>query len=146
MPSQKRKLGDTKRQREAKVARTFGPIYKFIRDMREDSVDCVQGYPMIWAWGEHMLAGHALIGFVGCVARLSPTLSVKPITSVAAKLDAGVPITLEEVAAMEVAVRAAEQVYRNLPIRTIKDAILTEQIAIELSQMGGACDVQSSRV
>ncbi len=130
-----KRMGDTRREREGKVRRTFGPLYQLAESIRADAVDAVQGYPVLRAWGEYMNAGHTLSAFGGTMARVAPDLDLSIFDKVAVKLNAGTPITEDEAYRLFCAVRMCESVYRVTPLQKLRSALLTEQLAIELDEI-----------
>ncbi len=131
-----RKMGDTRRERDAKVWRTFGPLYKLVRDLREGDVDAIKGEPVLVAWGEYMSIAHTLTGFSGCFKRIAPEADLSIFDKLAKRLHNGAPITEDDVNQLEQALQLIEKIYRATPLSQLKQAILTEQIAIELDAAG----------
>lgn len=131
-----KRMGDTRRQREAKVARTFGPLYHLVADLRADAVDSIRGEPVIVAWGHYMSAANTLTGFAGCFARIDKSADLTICARLANKLHYSTPITEAEVDALESSLRQLEAIYRRTPMSALVEAIRTEQIAIELDEMG----------
>lgn len=128
-------MGDSRREREAKVQRTFQPLYRLAGDILQDSVDAIKGEPVLIAWGQYMSAAHTLTGFGSCFARIAPQADLSIFDKLAAKLHHGAPVTKAEADALIIALRKCEAIYRCTPLKDLRAAILTEQIAIELDAL-----------
>ncbi len=126
-------MGDTRRQREAKVFRTFDPLKKLSAQMRANDVDCVRGEPIIPEFdGQWTPAGDALIVVGRALGRLPEFGGLKTMVSIGKKLKAGTPITIDELDKLDAELAHAENAYRWATRAQLKSVILTEQIAIEL--------------
>lgn len=132
-----RKMGDSRREREAKVQRTFGPLYSLSGEILDNAVSAIKGQPVIHAWGHWMDASDTLISFAGCFRRIAPTAQhIDVIDTVAKRLKHGTPITKSEADGLVMALRKCEAIYRCTPLSVLREAIMTEQIAIELDALG----------
>lgn len=131
-----RKMGDSRKEREAKVRRTFGPLYQLVKDLRQGEIDAIKGEPVLIAWGEYMSIAHTLTGFAGCFRRIAPEADLSIFDRIAARLHHGTPLTESDVDMLELALRQVEAIYRTTPLAKLKQAIMTEQIQIELDALG----------
>ncbi len=131
-----RKMGDSRAQREAKVKRTFGPIYELAGQIRGDAVDSIRGEPVLKAWGQYMSAAHTLEGFGRCFERIAPEEDLSAFAKVSKKLHVGMPIELAEVDSLILALRRCEAIYRVTPLKDLQAAIRTQMIADELEELG----------
>lgn len=131
----KKKYGDTRREREAKVNRTFGPMYHLTNEILDNAVSAIKGRPVLLAWGHWMDAGDTLMSFGGCFARIAPEADVRIFDTIGKRLKAGTPITKAEADALIIGLRKCEAIYRCTPLKDLQAAILTEQIAIELDAL-----------
>lgn len=130
-----RKMGDTRREREAKVHRTFGPLYALTSEILDNAVSAIKGQPVIHAWGHWMDAGDTLQSFGGCFERIAPAADLRIFQTIGKRLKAGAPITKAEADALVMTLRKCEAIYRCTPLKDLQAAILTEQIAIELDAL-----------
>jgi hypothetical protein len=131
-----RLMGDTRRTREAKTRNTFVPLYTLAGEILDNAVSAIRGRPVVQAWGHWMDAGDTLMSFGDCFKRLAPdSRHLDIFDTVGKRLKAGTPITKAEADALVIALRKCESVYRCTPLKDLQEAILTEQIAIELDAM-----------
>lgn len=131
-----RKMGDSRREREAKVKRTFGPIYHLAGEILDNAVSAIKGQPVIEAWGHWMDAGDTLESFGDCFRRVAPAADLGIFATIGKRLRAGTPITKAEADALVIALRKCEAIYRCTPLDDLRAAINTEMIAIELDALG----------
>lgn len=131
-----KRMGDTRREREAKVRRTFGPLRKMVADLRADQIDAIKGVPVLHAWDEWMDIGDALDGWHGCFSRIMPGENLDVFLRVGKRLKYGTPLTMDDVNALEEALDKCERKYRETPMPELKSAISTAQIAWELELRG----------
>ena len=128
-------MGDTRRQREAKVERTFSPLYALVEQLRTGEVDAVRGYPVLECWGEFMRADQVLNEVRRCFDRISPHADWAAFDAVGRRLGNGTPITDDDVETLFNTIKMAESVYRSTSLDFLRSMIRTEQIAIELDAM-----------
>lgn len=128
-------MGDTRREREAKVRRTFGPLYELAGQLRADAVDAIKGEPVLMAWGQYMSAAHTLEGFGRCFERIAPGIDFDVFAKLSKRLKNGVPIEREDVDSLILSLRKAEGVYRVTPLKDLTSAINTQMIADELEEL-----------
>lgn len=133
--------GDTRRQRAGKLAATFRPIRALVAQLRAGEVDTVQGVPVMPEWSGQMVeVCPALEGWASCWQRINDAEGLGITTTacerVAKSLHYGKPLTPEEVEAFAKEVEAQAAFYAVLPLSVIRRHILTEQVAIQLDEMG----------
>ena len=132
-----RLMGDTRREREGKIRRTFGPLYALSSEILDNAVSAIKGQPVSHAWGHWMDAGDTLISFGDTFRRIAPeSRHLDVFATVGKRLKAGVPITKAEADALVVGLRKCEAIYRCTPLVELRAAINTEMIAIEFEAMG----------
>jgi hypothetical protein len=131
-----KRMGDTRREREGKVLRTFGPLYKLANDMRADAVDAVKGRPVLPAWGVYMDAADTLEAWADCFERLK-TDTLPAIRAIAKRLRHSVPVERHEVDNLILELRRCEAVYRVTPLDNLRSAINTQMIAFEFERLAG---------
>ena len=136
-----KKMGDTRRQRSGKLFATFKPIRELVRQLRAGEVDTVKGVPIMPEWtGGYVEVCPALEGWASCWQRINEAegLGITATASerVAKALHYGKPLTVEEVEAFAQEVEAQAAAYAVMPMSVIRRHILTEQVAIQLDEMG----------
>ena len=130
-------MGDTRREREGKVYRTFTPMYALSSEILDNAVSAIKGQPVLYAWGHWMDAGDTLISFGDTFRRIAPdSRHLDVFATVGKKLKHGTPITKAEADALIVGLRKCEAIYRCTPVSVLRAAINTEMIAIELDELG----------
>lgn len=129
-------MGDSRLEREAKVRRTFDPLYRLAGEILDNAVSAIKGRPVVEAWGYWMDAGDTLQSFGDCFARIAPLADLRIFDTVGKRLKAGTPITKAEADALIIALRKCEAIYRCTPLNELKAAINTEMIAIEIEALG----------
>ena len=132
-----KRMGDTRRQRESKIFRTFGPLFQLCKDMREGYVDAIHGECVVKAWGEYMPLAETLIEVANCLERITPEADFEAMRKVGRRIHHGMPLTVEDVDALESCLKRGVEAYRYAPLSVIRSAINTELIAIELAAIGG---------
>lgn len=85
---------------------------------------------------EYARIDYCIAGFRGLINRLAPQLDDAPLAVIERKLAAGVPLTIHEIDTAFSFLKQCEQALVGLPSRAVLDAVQTEQIAIELEQLG----------
>ena len=134
-------MGDTRRQRAGKLAATFRPIRSLVAQLRAGEVDTVQGVPVMPEWSGQMVeVCPALEGWASCWQRINAAeglgITATACDRVAKSLHYGKPLTEQEVEAFAKEVEAMAEAYGRLPLAVIRRHILTEQVAIQLDEMG----------
>lgn len=133
-----KRMGDTRREREGKIVRTFGPLLKLCSDMREGYVDSIAGECVVQAWNEYMPLAETLIEVANCLSRIAPEVDFEPMRKIGKRLHHGMPLTESDVDTLEACIRNGIAIYRRTPLAEIRNAIRTEMIAIELSALEAA--------
>lgn len=114
----------------------FKPIIEGINSLR-DEVITVHGYPaFIDHKGQLSRIDHALTGWIDCWKRMDPTMDTTPLSKLAKKLEYGTPIFEEEIEACTTCVNKQIGRFMTLPTEAILHHAMTEQIAIQLEQLG----------
>ena len=111
---------------------------KAFAEMKTGETDAIRGYAVtrIDHLDDYARTDWAINGFVAVMERLLPDLDVAPLNKVSVKLANGVPLEQREVdAGLGVLARAEDGLIR-VPRQTIRDAVLTEQIGIEMASLG----------
>lgn len=134
-------MGDTRRQRAGKLFATFRPIRSLVAQLRAGEIDTVQGVPVMPEWSGSMVeVCPALEGWASCWQRINAAeglgITATACERVAKSLHYGKPLTEQEVEAFAKEVEAMAEAYGRLPLAVIRRHILTEQVAIQLDEMG----------
>ena len=129
-------MSDTRRKREGKAYKTFRPLWELYEQIAQNAVDSVKGQPVITWTGEVMNAGDALANIARVFSRIDSSMDVIPIVKMAVRLDKSVPLDDDLLNNFKTALKHCESVFKQLPLSQIKAALLTEQIAIEVEDMG----------
>jgi hypothetical protein len=116
----------------------LAPIRKAFAEMKDGEVDSIRGYAVtrIDSLDEYARVDWAINGFVALIERLIPGVSCAPMRQVSKKLAAGVPITQAEIDDCLELTNRCESALIKVPREAIRDAVLTEQIGIEMEQLG----------
>lgn len=114
------------------------PIRKAFGDMKAGEVDSIRGYAVtrIDHTDEYARIDFAINGFTALIERLLPDTPCTPMQSVSKKLAAGVPLTQGEIDACLALLNRCETRLIKVPREAIRSAVLTEQINIEVEQLG----------
>lgn len=123
------------------VWRTFEPIYTLLADLRRGEIDTVRGAPIMADWdGELMEVAPALDGWIGCWQRIVDgeglAIDLTPLRRVQRYLANGVLMTPEMVDAAMTVTNACYQAYCRIPRERAISYSNTEQIAIEMDELG----------
>lgn len=114
----------------------FNPIIAGINSLRNE-VPTVNGYPaFIDHTGKWSRIDHALVGWIDCWKRMDPSFDCAPLAKLAKKLEYGTPIFEEEIEACAACINKQISRFLTLPTERIIHHAMTEQIAIQLQQMG----------
>lgn len=114
----------------------FKPIIAGIYSLR-DEVPTINGYPAFLDYqGEWSRIDQALRGWIDCWKRLDPNLDTTPLQKLAKKLEYGTPIFEDELQACVACLNRQIGRFLVLPVSHILHHTMTEQIAIQLEQMG----------
>ncbi len=114
------------------------PIRKAFSEIKAGEVDTIRGYPVtrIDHVDEYARTDWAINGFVALLERLLPCLPADPMRRVANKLAVGTPLVQSEIDACLRLLNTAETALTRIPRATIRQAVLAEQITIELEALG----------
>lgn len=120
----------------AETLAIFRPIIAGIHSLR-DEVPTIHGYPAFVDYkGEWSRIDQALRGWIDCWKRLDPKLDTTPLQRLARKLEYGTPIFEDELAACAACINKQISRFLTLPVASILHHAMTEQISIQLEQMG----------
>lgn len=124
----------TRRQARAWLA----PMRRCFAQMHTGEVDAIRGYAVTRLHDQdaYERIDWCIAGFRGLLDRLCPEIDTQPLASVEKKLAAGVMLERQEVDAALIVFKRCEDALLRHSIAVVKDAVLTEQITIELEQRG----------
>lgn len=113
------------------------PIRKCFAQMRQGEVDAIRGYAVtrLRADDDYARIDYCIAGFRGMIGRLFPDFDDGPIELIERRLANGLPLTLPEIDAAVQCLKVCEDAMVGLPRQRVMDAVMTEQIAIELDQL-----------
>lgn len=112
------------------MRRCFGEI-------KQGEVDAIRGYPVtrLDIADEYTRIDWCIAGFRGLIDRLCAEIDTRALLSVEKKLASGVAMEVSEIDAALVVLKRCEDALLRHSIAVVKDAVLTEQVAIELDRM-----------
>lgn len=116
----------------------FHPMRKCFAQMRQGEVDSIKGYAVtrLHSADDYVRTDYCIEGWLCCLKRVLPGLDTAPMQKLQKKIANGTPITIQEIDAAMRVLRAAEKPLLRTPWQAIKDAVMTEQIQIEIDAMG----------
>lgn len=122
-----------RRQMQAFIA----PVREALKQMRSGEVDSIDGFPVFKDWqGDWARIDWAMNGFVSMVSRAEPDLDMSLFDNLAAKLESGMLMTVQEIDQALSILKTVEKALTKVTRARLKECVLDEQIDIELSQMG----------
>ena len=116
----------------------FYPIRKTFNDMRRTGeVDSVRGYAVTRLHNndDYARIDYCIAGWRGCLSRLFPDADLSPMERIEKRLASGVLLTVAEIDEAQRLLNQMEDRMTGLPSETIRSAVLTEQLAIEIDAM-----------
>lgn len=114
----------------------FKPVIESIYSLRDDVIT-INGYPaFIDHQGKLSRIDHALVGWVDCWKRIDPSIDTAPLSKLAKKLEYGSPVFEEDITACAKCLNKQISWFMVLPTEAILHHAMTEQISIQLEQMG----------
>ena len=126
----------TRRQAQAWLA----PMRRTFREMAETGqVDAVQGYAVtrLHSRDDYARIDYAIAGFRALMTRLWPgLLDCAPLARIEKRLAAGLMIERKDLTAAFSLLNDVERRLMKKTVREVKDAVIAEQIVIELEQLG----------
>lgn len=117
----------------------LAPIRRAFVEIRSGEIDAHRGYAITklhWADNDFARVDFCINGFVAMIERLIPDFDVAPLKRISKKLETGVLLTAVEVDACFATLKQCEDRLLRFRRCDLKDAALTEQINIELEQLG----------
>ena len=116
----------------------LAPMRDCFAQIRADNVDSIGGYAVtrLDHTDEYARIDHCIAGFRALIARLCPQIDVSALEKIEKKLAQGVPLTITEIDAALSLIRKCEDALVKNTVQEIKDAVITEQVCIELDELG----------
>lgn len=120
----------TRRQTKSWLA----PIRKCFADLKTGEVDAINDYAATRLDNDDTYAriDFCIAGFRGLLDRLCPQIDVAQLEDIQTKLANQELLTVAEIDSVLTVLHQCEDALIRLPYATIKSAVLTEQIAIEM--------------
>ena len=127
-----------KRMTRRQVDAWFVPIRAALREMLSGEVDSIQGYAVtrLHTSDDYARVDHCIAGFVGVLSRIFDGLDVSMLTKIQKRLANGAPLTEIDVQAALDFLKSLETPLIKADWHKIKNALQTEMIQIELSELG----------
>lgn len=114
------------------------PIRDAFAQMRTGEVDSIRGYAVtrLHTGDDYARIDFCINGFVGMIERVMPDLCIEPMKSVSRKLEAGVPLVIQDLETCAAILNECEDRLITITRQALIDASVTEQINIEIEQLG----------
>lgn len=125
----------TRRQAQAWLA----PIRKALRQIADTGeADSVQGYAVtrLHRSDDYARIDYCIAGFRALMGRLWPELDCNPLEKIEKRLAAGIHLEQGDLISAFRLLNDVEKKLMKRTVREVKDAVLAEQIAIELEGLG----------
>lgn len=132
-------MNHAKKRITRKQARAWlAPVRNALATMRTGEIEAVRGYPVTRLhWNDQWeRVDWCCAGFRALINRLMPTFDTSPIFKIECKLANGAPLTIAELDSVLKALNAIETELLKFPFSAVRDAVLTEQINIEMEICG----------
>lgn len=117
----------------------LSPIRKSLRQIAETGeVDSVQGYAVtrLHTGDDYARIDYCIAGFRALMGRLWPELDCNPLEKIEKRLAAGIHLEQGDLISAFRLLNDVEKKLMKRTVREVKDAVLAEQIAIELEGLG----------
>lgn len=110
--------------------------------MLSGEIESVRGYPVTWIFGDPNPGriDQCIEGWTGCLSRIFPDGDFSSITKIGKKLAAGIMLEENEIQQALSMLNQYEGKMIRVSWKRIKDAVLTEMIAIEMEAKHVATD------
>lgn len=113
------------------------PMRSCFTEMKTGEVDAIRGYAVtrLHDQDSYERIDWCIAGFRGLIDRLCPEIDTRPLLAVEKKLAAGVALLVQEIDAALIVLKRSEDALLRHSVAAVKDAVLTEQINIELERI-----------
>lgn len=127
-----------KRVTRNQIRSWLAPMRQCLRDLRSGEVDAIRGYPVtrIDQGDDYARIDFCIAGFQSLIGRLCPQADDGSLARLQRKLANGVALTVGDIDAGLSMLHRCEDALTRLPMATIKSAVLTEMIDIEIDRAG----------
>lgn len=124
----------TRRQARAWLS----PMRRAPHAMRAGEIAAVRGYPVtrLHERDDYVRIDYCIAGFRGLIERLKISVDLTPLAMIEKRLAAGVLLTVADINAALAQLKEVEKRMIKISLAEVKDAVLTEQVAIEVEQLG----------
>ena len=116
----------------------LAPMRACLRQIRDTGeADTIRGYPVTQMPGDtdYSRIDYCCAGFRALMERICPHIDSTPLQMVEQRLAAGAPLTVESLDDAFRMLRAVENDLIKHSVEEVKDAVLVEQIMIEMDEM-----------
>jgi hypothetical protein len=116
----------------------LSPMRACLRQMLAGEVDAINGYPVtrLHHNDDYARVDFCIAGFRALLDRLCPEISTGPMARLEKRLAHGVPVTAAEIEQALAVCTLAESALLRHPVAVVKEAVMTEQIVIEMEALG----------
>ena len=129
----------TKRITRRQVQAWFAPIRKALTEIKTTGeVETIRGYAhtRLHTGDDYARLDHCIAGFRGLMERLCPDVDLEPMEKLERKFANGLLLEPSDIDAALGLLKTCEKPLMRCTRAAVKDAVLTEQVAIELEQLG----------
>lgn len=119
----------------------LAPMRECMRQMKyTGEADTIRGYAVtrLHSDDDYARVDYCCAGFRALMERLCPHIDTAPLLRIERRLAAGTPLTVEQLDAAFRMLRAVENDLIKHSVAAVKDAVLVEQILIEMDEMRDA--------
>lgn len=130
----------SKRVTRRQIRSWLSPMRRTFAEIKSGEVDAIRGYAVTRLDEKDSYAriDFCIAGFRALIARLCPAIDCSPLERIEKKLAAGSPLTVSEINEALTLLNHCENELIKTTVSDLKDAVLTEQIAIELDALAEA--------
>lgn len=119
----------------------FAPLYTAFENLEAGEIEVSRGKPIFKdLHGEWCELAPAMHGWADCWERVGKDQGIsfdfKPLRKLAQKLDYGIPVTAEEVAAAKAVINHTRKAFMSLPVEITRHHALVEQVQIQVDRLG----------
>lgn len=127
-----------------KAAQWLAPMRAAFQQMKTGEVDSIRGYAVtkLHHRDDYARIDFCIAGFRALISRLFPDIELSDLEKIERRLAAGVPIAYQDIDCALSILRRVEDSMVGIHQSVVTDAVLTEQIIIEVEQKGMQNELQ----
>jgi len=127
-----------KRVTRKQIKAWLAPMRRCFAEIKAGECDAIRGYAVtrLDHKDEYARIDFCITGFRALIGRLCADIDCAPLERIEKKLAAGMPLTLSEIDAALSLLHRCEDALIKRHVTDLKQAVLTEQICIEMDEMG----------